>query len=764
MKWHYGVYDKTGEMIPLSQSEFDQQLSNDPTYACEGERYFIERIRSVSDSHAMMSEHEDFYPSAGELASLCALAYTIRGSLQCEDKTPSSSGMLVNMLRIMLSFFSKRTQSSNDINVYNTKLTSSLRKLMLINTSEAITGDARFLPVWQCVLRIFDENSGFGCSIYIHHQKPHLVIACKGTESDSDFFDDLVSILGLKTGRGVQLSAAVDWVKNKFVYYLRKHKLDGRFSMTTAGHSRGGWLSTVIASELLRKETNFHMFAFAMDGPGAYRMIKNLGSVSRLPYALNYFSMLNEVNACGPHIPSARMLFPVCDQVNERTDSIVRNMKTHFLPVMLEQFNDDGKPKQEAIVVKWPYWQLALGIFDNAQSEFYQSFKILLAALLMYLGGERFGGVRTRYLNALNHGAGSGNLLTEVLPQEQRNDLEVDSSYETIRVNESRYSLRMLPEVQVSFLRAIIDAKTEGYPVSDYLKKIGMDYLADLLDNGKLKIEDDVEIFGLSDPQLTILASQDTNETAYHVLSYIRHCFRNKSKLLLHAPNFISEYNASIRKHIKELEQKTQQLSIKVNGISERLVVIEFQAREAKAIWHDIELELVEIERNLRDRNAQLRLIEKNNLEEFTKLSEEIKLLNETYQNRTQSRTIIRNMIIAGRVDDNIVRVKNSDASLYEYVLKREDIRSAIIEKQSSLEQSGNMPQDDQLACLLKRIPPGVEIENLSVTPQQRKYSVELDSMKGRLSSQPNTPLGSPVAYFTSRPLTSVTGTMKPTI
>lgn len=755
MKWHYGVYDKTGAMVLLSQSQFDQEPIDDPVYRGVGEKYFIERIRSIADSHVIMSEHEDFYPSAGELASLCELAYTIRGSLQCEDKSPPNSSILVNIFRIMWNLFLKGTQSSSDINAYNTKLTSSLRKLMLINTAEAITGDARFLPIWQCVLRIFDEDSGFGCSIYIHHQKPHLVIACKGTESNSDFFDDLVSILGLKTGRGVQLSAAVDWVKNKFVYYLRKHQLDGRFSMTTAGHSRGGWLSTVIASELLRKETNFHMFAFAMDGPGAYRMIENLGSVNRLPYALNYFSMLNEINACGPHIPSARMLFPVCDQVNEGTDSVTRNLKTHSLPVMLEQFNDDGQPKQEAIVVKWPYWQLALGTFGATQSRFFQYFKIMFAVLSMYLWGEGPGAKRTHYLNALNSGAGSGNFLTKKLSEEQQQYLRGVCSYETTEVDEHQYTLRILPEVQQDFLRAVIDAKTKGYPVSDYLKKIGMDYIADLLDNESLKIEDNIEIFGLPDPQLIT-----KNNSAYHVLSYIRHCFRNKNKLLLGAPNFISEYNANIKKHIEEVEQITHKLSIKVEGISERLVVIEFQVKEAKAIWQDIELELVEIERNLRDRNAQLRLIEKNNVTEFTRLSEEVKILNERYQNRNQSRTIIRNMVIAGRVDDNIVRVKNSDASLYEYVLKRDDIRSAIMEKQASLGQSGNMPQNDELACLLTRIPTGVEIDNLSVTPQQRKYSVELDGMKGRLPNQSNTPLGSPVAYFSLRSTTAAVGTI----
>eukprot|EP00761_Pharyngomonas_kirbyi_P010783 gb/GECH01010806.1/.p1 GENE.gb/GECH01010806.1/~~gb/GECH01010806.1/.p1 ORF type:complete len:1156 (+),score=296.64 gb/GECH01010806.1/:1-3468(+) len=219
-------------------------------------------------------------------------------------------------------------------------------------------------------------NAGYYAVLFVNETMKQLVLAHRGISAsikdaavrgggvaailDSTLRQNIGSKLHSQQLLGAQSTAAV-------VQLIKEGGLFSGYSLTSTGHSLGGWLAQLSAfysqSSFLGQE-NVPIRAISFDSPGAKDMMKkmqeryNLIDLSSLDI-INYISSPNPINCINEH---AVKPYKVEGVIEFNSKLLMKNKQRMFYSIMshslesLKQAFDPstGKPKQYSIVHNWP--------------------------------------------------------------------------------------------------------------------------------------------------------------------------------------------------------------------------------------------------------------------------------------------------------------------------------------------------------------------------------------------------------------------------
>ncbi|MFA6037478.1 MAG: DUF6792 domain-containing protein [Legionellales bacterium] len=241
-------------------------------------------------------------------------------------------------------------------------------------------GMHQLLQGWQLLRVGSDKESGYDAAVYWHAENRHLVIAHRGTErsQSNDISMDMMSIV--RGHPGSQMVAAKEFVLTTLKEFEGAH-----ISVTSVGHSLGGWLSQIALFhiyEAIKKQElkTVHAKTVAFESPGAARMLENI-SPNLQPLVnldelniTNYVSAPNMINTANRHLGTVYQCrfdfkpaksYSVKDAILSPTtlglkDLIRYTEETHDMTELLAQFNaQTGRAKRVKKMHSWPVtvWQ-----------------------------------------------------------------------------------------------------------------------------------------------------------------------------------------------------------------------------------------------------------------------------------------------------------------------------------------------------------------------------------------------------------------------
>lgn len=222
----------------------------------------------------------------------------------------------------------------------------------------------RTLNDWK-VLKIFKEERklsatfkklglpfGYRGTLYINETKKQLVLAHRGTDfkNISAVKTDILSIA--KNFIGGQETLLPDLLADA----VNEAKSRG-YTLSTTGHSLGGWLAQVTAFLAKDLYPNFHVKCVAFDTPGAKPMLEQINArISPIDLTTlditNYLSSPNLVNCCNTHL-ECTVQRVVWKAFPKRPG--VYSLNSHSSSNFINAFDPKtGEAKKSVLVRDWP--------------------------------------------------------------------------------------------------------------------------------------------------------------------------------------------------------------------------------------------------------------------------------------------------------------------------------------------------------------------------------------------------------------------------
>ncbi|MEL6153026.1 MAG: hypothetical protein AAFQ78_03290, partial [Bacteroidota bacterium] len=195
---------------------------------------------------------------------------------------------------------------------------------------------------------------GYKGVIYRHAAKKQLVLAHRGT---------VLNAGALKTDAlaiAQNIIAGQERLMPKMLQQAIKLAEQEGYSLTTTGHSLGGWLAQVtafLARDHKKYRTKHHVKAITFDTPGARPMLEQMNpkndsiDLDQLDIT-NYLSSPNLINACNPHVGT---LYRVVFKPFSTASFFQYLAESHTSTNFLQAFDPNtGQEKQCVLVRSWP--------------------------------------------------------------------------------------------------------------------------------------------------------------------------------------------------------------------------------------------------------------------------------------------------------------------------------------------------------------------------------------------------------------------------